>query len=149
MVEYRIAAADGPRHADVGAISWLSVLHMHHEYGLPVPPITDSDKFSSLWSSGALSIAVAEESEQICGVRVVGLFNHILSSTGMIARGISLFVPPGRRNGIGLKLGIFHNRYLEENFDIWMWEEMLLDHRAEAFATRQGYRPIATMFVKG
>ena len=149
MVRYRVAPHDGPRASDVGALAWLSILHMHKEHELPVPPVMDSEGFTLLWANGSLSIAVAEDEDEIIGVRVIGLFSHILSSKGVVARGITLFVPPGRRNGVGVKLGRFHNDYLEKNHDIWMWEEYLFDPRADAFAARQGYRPVATMFVKG
>lgn len=148
-VTYRITRCTDDDHADVGAYAWLAILHGHREQKQPLPPVLDSEGFAQLWLNGSLEIAVAEDEGEIIGVRVASLMNNVLCSTAVVVRGVTLFVDPKYRTGVGRKLGQFHNDYLAKEYNVWLWEELIHDQRAEALAKYGGYVPTAVLYVKG
>lgn len=142
---------DHPRAAEAGAYAYMTVMHVHHVQRLPMPQVLDSDVFGALWAQRALELFfVLDENEAFAACRVVAVGSHILSSSVMVARGVSLFVEPRyRRMSLARKLIHAGDIFLRDKRNVGQFEEVTHDPVVRELFGKHGYALTSELLVRG
>ena len=145
---YGDAKADGA--GEMGAYAWMALKFTLSELKRPVPQVMDSDAFSQLWAQGALVLVGLYDDTELVGCRIVSINSHLLSSTVMVASGVLIFVDPRyRRRGLATEMITVSNKYLEEERNCWLFDEVALTGESRELFSGLGYGVSAFMMSRG